>query len=118
MKLMKFISLGLILVLLCASSAYADTRPEAIVGVEGDLAHVITSALVWIINIAIFGVGAVIYLLPTLIALLRSHNKLALIAALNVFLGWLVIGWIGAIIWSFTSDLHPQKFLDRFGSTA
>jgi len=118
MKLKKYISLSLILVFICASAAFADTRPEAIVGVEGDLGHVITSALWFVKNMTIFGIGAVIYLLPTLIALLRSHNKLAGIAALNIFLGWLVIGWIGAIIWSFTGNLHPQKFLDRFGSTA
>jgi hypothetical protein len=118
MKLMKYICLGLLLVLFCSSAAYADSRPEAIIGVEGDLMHVITSALWFVKNMGIFGVGAVIYLLPTLIALIRSHNKLGQIAALNIFLGWLVIGWIGGLIWSLTKDLHPQKFLDRFGSTA
>ncbi len=122
MKLMKYICPGLILILFCSSTAaFAEIKSGAMVGMvgnEGDLAHVITSALWFVKNMTIFGVGAVIYLLPTLIAVIRSHNKLGQIAALNIFLGWLVIGWIGGLIWSLTKDLHPQKFLDRFGSTA
>ena len=118
MKPMKFAVLGLILVLLSVSIAYADGRPDPIVGIEGDLSHVISSAMWFVQNMALFGIGAVIYLAPTIIAMIRSHNKLAQIAALNVFLGIIVVGWIGALIWSFTGNVHPQKFLDRFGSTA
>lgn len=121
MKLIKYICLGLILVLFCSSTSYSGVRPEAMIGIvgnEGDLSHVINSALWFVRNMAIFGVGAVIYLLPTLIAMIRSHNKLPQIAALNIFLGWLIIGWIGAIIWCMTSDVHSKNFLDRFGSTA
>jgi len=121
MKHIKFICLGLMLAIFCSSAAYAGPRPDAMigmVGVEGDLTHVITSALWFVKNMGIFAVGAVIYLIPTIIAILRSHNKLAQIAAMNIFLGWLIVGWIGAIIWCMTGDVHPKGFLDRFGSTA
>ncbi len=122
MKLMKYICPGLILILFCSSTAaFAEVKSGAMLGMvgnEGDLAHVITSALWFVKNMTIFGVGAVIYLLPTLIAAIRSHNKLAQIAALNIFLGWLIVGWIGAIIWCMTGDVHRLNFLDRFGSSA
>lgn len=42
----------------------------------------------------------VLYFLPTLIAVLRKHkNKLA-VFLLNLLLGWTVLGWIVALIWS------------------
>lgn len=43
------------------------------------------------------------YFSPALIALLRRHHQSAAIAALNVLLGWTVLGWIGALIWSLTA---------------
>ncbi len=118
MKPIKIAGLGLILVLLSVSMAHADGRPEAIVGIEGGLSHVISSAMWFVKNMVIFGIGAVIYLAPTIIALVRSHNKLAQIVALNVFLGWIIVGWIGGLIWSLTGNVHSQNILDRFGSTA
>jgi membrane protease YdiL (CAAX protease family) len=39
-----------------------------------------------------------IYMLPTLVGLHR-RNALA-IFILNLFLGWTVIGWVAALIWS------------------
>lgn len=44
-----------------------------------------------------------LYFLPTGLALLRGHQNVAAIAVLNVFLGWLGIGWIVALIWAFTA---------------
>jgi Superinfection immunity protein len=46
---------------------------------------------------------ALIYLLPTYVATLRSHHKLVAIAAVNVLLGWTILGWIVAVVWSFTT---------------
>ncbi len=44
-----------------------------------------------------------IYLLPTGIAAGRKHHQTNAILALNLLLGWTVLGWIIALIWSFTS---------------
>ncbi len=121
MKLLKISILSIMLVLIYTSAAYAEERIGYMighVGQEGDLLHVIESALWFVQNMAIFGIGAVVYLLPTIIAMIRSHNRLASIAAMNVFLGVIVIGWIGALIWSFGGDTNSKGFLDRFGSTA
>lgn len=47
--------------------------------------------------------GLVIYLLPAFIAYQRSHPSRHAILVINVFLGWSIIGWLGALIWSATS---------------
>jgi len=41
--------------------------------------------------------------LPTLIALIRGHDNTFAIFLTNLLLGWTVIGWIIALIWSFTA---------------
>jgi len=41
------------------------------------------------------------FFLPTIIAMARGHNALA-IFLLNFFLGWTVLGWFWALIWSVT----------------
>lgn len=48
--------------------------------------------------------GLFIYLLPAFIAYQRWHSSRAAILILNVFLGWSVIGWLGALIWSGTGN--------------
>lgn len=46
---------------------------------------------------------AFIYFVPSFVAYNRQHqNKLAIFFT-NTLLGWTVIGWVGAIIWSGTS---------------
>ena len=46
---------------------------------------------------------AVIYFLPSVLAILRGHQSWWAIVALNLLLGWTMIGWIGALIWSLTA---------------
>jgi hypothetical protein len=51
------------------------------------------------------------YFAPTLIAMLRGHHNSAAIFALNALLGWTVIGWLGAFIWSLTAVMWPVPVL-------
>ncbi|MCG8608927.1 MAG: superinfection immunity protein [Pseudomonadales bacterium] len=44
------------------------------------------------------------YFVPTFIALKRNHTNVAAIAALNILLGWTLLGWIGSLIWSLTAQ--------------
>lgn len=46
------------------------------------------------------------YLIPTVIAAARKHNNGGAIFALNLLLGWTFLGWIGAFIWSLTSNVQ------------
>ncbi|AIR90527.1 superinfection immunity protein [Pseudomonas cremoricolorata] len=47
--------------------------------------------------------GFVIYFLPTINAKSRKHPNRGSIFALNLFLGWTLIGWVAAVVWSASS---------------
>jgi len=47
------------------------------------------------------------YFLPTIIAVVRRKSSAVGVFFLNLFLGWTVIGWIGALIWAQSSDRIP-----------
>lgn len=58
----------------------------------------------------IYGVGWLIglalgfYFLPTIIALSLQRRQWLAIVAVNLLLGWTVLGWIGALVWSLIVD--------------
>jgi hypothetical protein len=52
-----------------------------------------------------FGIGFVLYFLPTIIAAIKSKRDTVAILLLNLFLGWSVIGWIVALVWAAKSDV-------------
>jgi len=57
--------------------------------------------------IGTLGLGTLIvmlffYFLPTMIALARQHHNGLAIFVLNLLLGWTFLGWVIALIWSFT----------------
>lgn len=41
-----------------------------------------------------------IYMLPTIIAASKHKKNGSAILALNLFLGWTLIGWVVALIWA------------------
>ena len=45
-----------------------------------------------------------LYLVPTLIAAARHRQNRIAICNLNLLLGWTLIGWIVAIVWSLSRD--------------
>lgn len=47
---------------------------------------------------------AALYFLPTLVAGIRSCRRGPGIFVLNLLLGWTVIGWIVALVWSFSAS--------------
>lgn len=51
-------------------------------------------------SLAVVGISVVVYCIPAITAWYRSHHNTAAITALNLLLGWTVIGWIGAFIWA------------------
>lgn len=42
----------------------------------------------------------IIYLLPTINAYSKRHRSRALIAVVNIFFGWTILGWLVALAWS------------------
>ncbi len=52
---------------------------------------------------------ALLYLVPAFVAFFRSHRNWPAIAALNLLLGWTVLGWIGAFVWSLTDNVKKGE---------
>lgn len=45
-----------------------------------------------------------LYCLPAIIAYHRDRQNAGAIFALNVFTGWTLIGWVGALVWALTAS--------------
>lgn len=53
----------------------------------------------------IFFVSAIVlYVWPWITAARLKHNNLASIAALNILLGWSLLGWVGSLVWAYTNN--------------
>ena len=48
-----------------------------------------------------------IYLLPAFVAAGRRHRNAGAIFALNLFLGWTLLGWVLALVWGMTANTKP-----------
>lgn len=59
--------------------------------------------LVAVLVLVFFGLGVFLYFLPAFIAFRREHHNRMAILILNIFLGWTFLGWVAALIWSFTA---------------
>ena len=55
------------------------------------------SALILMIIIV---VGIMLYFIPTYIAYNRNTKNKVAILMVNLFLGWMFLGWVGALVWS------------------
>lgn len=55
-------------------------------------------------GLIVLGVLAAVYFLPTLVAAGRNHRQNAPILALNFFLGWTLVGWVGALVWALVEE--------------
>lgn len=45
---------------------------------------------------------ALVYFVPSIMAWARGHHNKGAITALNVLLGWTVLGWVVALVWALT----------------
>jgi uncharacterized membrane protein YqaE (UPF0057 family) len=53
-------------------------------------------------NLTIILIGLVLYFLPTFLG--SGKRGAGGIFVLNTFLGWTILGWIGALIWAVTAE--------------
>lgn len=60
---------------------------------------------------------AFLYFIPTVIGIIRKHHNLIGLIALNVLLGWTVIGWVGALIWSLLRSSKSQTVIHHYTET-
>ncbi len=59
--------------------------------------------------------AALLYAVPTLIAVVRTHHSRHAIFALNILLGWTFLGWAAALIWSLTAVNRALQGVDGKG---
>ena len=55
-----------------------------------------------------FLAGFALYFLPTIIGAARHKSNLVGIFLVNLFLGWSVIGWVIALVWSLSIERVDQ----------
>lgn len=56
-----------------------------------------------------------IYILLTIVAVYRNHHNRVSIILTNILLGWTVIGWVVALVWSFSSPV-PSELASQAGA--
>jgi hypothetical protein len=59
--------------------------------------------------LVILAILAGLYLVPAIIAWIRGHDRKLAITALNILLGWSVLGWVGALLWSLMSSAGAHR---------
>ena len=58
----------------------------------------------------------VLYFIPSINAYWKKKRNKSAVLTLNFFLGWTVIGWIVALIWSSTKDPAPTVVIQKHES--
>ena len=53
----------------------------------------------------------VIYFTPAIIASVRRHPNTTAVFVVDLLLGWTIVGWIVALIWSFTNPPRSRTVL-------
>ena len=56
-------------------------------------------AIIWVL--AAVG-GALLYMLPSVVAGIRQHRSFMMILLLNALLGWTFVGYVVCMVWAFT----------------
>lgn len=54
---------------------------------------------------------AFLYFLPSIIGASRKKKNAGAIFALNLFLGWSLIGWVIALVWALAQDAVPTQVI-------
>jgi hypothetical protein len=57
----------------------------------------------------VFIFSALIYFIPAIVG--RKKRNASAIFWLNFFLGWTVVGWVGALVWALMSDPVPAQVM-------
>jgi hypothetical protein len=63
------------------------------------------------VEIALWIIGGILYFVPIFIASHRNVNNQGGIVALDLLLGWTLLGWVGALIWALSAETTDQAKL-------
>ena len=67
-----------------------------------------TNAAALVATIIFFPAAIALYFAPTIIANRRDHENMVGIGVLNFFLGWTLLGWIGALVWAYSTKTEKE----------
>ena len=68
-----------------------------------------TSALLAPAQLLLLFLGAVVYFVPSALAVYRGCEATAWICTVNVLFGWTIIGWFAALGWAAGGKIHPRS---------
>ena len=57
--------------------------------------------------LGLFILGAIaltLYFVPSMVAMARKTKRMGGIIIVNIFLGWSLLGWVGALVWAVIDD--------------
>jgi hypothetical protein len=57
-----------------------------------------------VLVLVLLGIGLALYFAPTIQAHQNKKKQTTAIFCLNFFLGWTILGWVGAMVWAVTKD--------------
>lgn len=61
----------------------------------------------------LIGTLFIMYWLPTIIAIVRQAHSALGVFLVNFLLGWTVLGWVLALIWSLAADNRTHEIIVR-----
>jgi hypothetical protein len=61
-----------------------------------------------IVHLFMWGIVLLFYFVPTAISLVREKRNSLAIFALNLFLGWTLVGWVAALVWALMAEAAPR----------
>jgi hypothetical protein len=62
-----------------------------------------------VVSVIIIALAVAVYFLPTWIASNRKHHRADTIFWINLLLGWMLLGWIVALVWSLSEIIPADK---------
>lgn len=65
-----------------------------------------TNAIAALFTVVFFISAVALYFAPTITAAKREHPNKNSIIALNVLLGWTVLGWVASLVWAYSAKSH------------
>jgi hypothetical protein len=63
--------------------------------------------------ILFLAVAVFVYFIPTWIASARKHHNANAIFVTNLLLGWTALGWVAALVWSFTAVTPKEAVTEK-----
>jgi Superinfection immunity protein len=78
-------------------------RPERVIMTLADGSGAGAAAAIF------FLFGLALYLIPTIIAVIRKVPNIGSVAVINIFLGWSVVGWVVALAMAARSQPQPTQ---------